>query len=429
MQNLSCKLDIPLGPGIRDLSLEADLQARIDDGHRVFVVGDIHGHLATFRALIHRLNLRKQDRLICLGDMIDRGPDSAGVINLIRRDERIVCIKGNHEHMALQSITNDGRVELWQPWMMRGGKSCWASYIVQAEGDLYVAKRNFLNDMRWINKLPTQIVLDDFRLVHAGYDPRMALDSQGDKELLWIRKIWYRYTKPVDPQRTVLFGHTTTMKLGAAKGGDIAKSKFNLKNGKPAWMALDTGAYNHVNPNLSAVNLANLKITRQTTLRKDRWFETPKPPKRYLGRLRQRARRWKMPENRKESRIADSFGLKYLQLKHKNISPAETRARKQINQIGMLIPIADGHELTEQRRPFTWRKIAKRAKQNQHDNTIPCREWMHRGRNIVLGKGTDVNRERPHLPSPEAFCLYQNKYKSVKSMSKTKSKFESSISP
>ena len=110
MQNLSCKLDIPLGPGIRDLSLEADLQARIDDGHRVFVVGDIHGHLATLRALIHRLNLRKQDRLICLGDMIDRGPDSAGVINLIRRDERIVCIKGNHEHMALQSITNDGRV-------------------------------------------------------------------------------------------------------------------------------------------------------------------------------------------------------------------------------------------------------------------------------------------------------------------------------
>ena len=74
-----------------------------------------------------------------------------------------------------------------------------------------------------------------------------------------------------------------------------------------------------------------------------------------------------MPENRKESRIADS-SLKYFKLKHKNISPAETRA-EQINQIGMLIPIADGHELTEQRRPFTLRKIAKRAKQNQHGNT------------------------------------------------------------
>ena len=71
--------------------------------------------------------------------------------------------------------------------------------------------------MRWIDKLPTQIVLDNFRLVHAGYDPRMALDAQGDKELLWIRKIWYRHEKPVDPNRTVIYGHTTTMKLGAKK--------------------------------------------------------------------------------------------------------------------------------------------------------------------------------------------------------------------
>ena len=115
MQNLSCKLNIPLGPGIRDLSLEADLQSRIDDGHRVYVIGDVHGHLATFRALLHRLNLRKEDRIVCLGDMIDRGPNSAGVVKLIRSDERIICIKGNHEHMALQSITEDGRVELWQP--------------------------------------------------------------------------------------------------------------------------------------------------------------------------------------------------------------------------------------------------------------------------------------------------------------------------
>ena len=80
------------------------------------------------------------------------------------------------------------------------------------------------------------------------YDPRMALDAQGDKELLWIRKIWYRHDKmPVDPlERTVLFGHTTTLKLGAPKGGSIARSKFTLNDGRPAWVAMDTGAYNHV---------------------------------------------------------------------------------------------------------------------------------------------------------------------------------------
>ena len=51
--------------------------------------------------------------------MIDRGPDSAGVVKLIRNDHRIICIKGNHEHMAIQSITEDDSVELWQPWIVR----------------------------------------------------------------------------------------------------------------------------------------------------------------------------------------------------------------------------------------------------------------------------------------------------------------------
>ena len=411
MQNLSCNLNIPLGPGIRDLSLEADLQSRIDDGHRVYVIGDVHGHLATFRALLHRLNLRREDRVVCLGDMIDRGPDSAGVMKLIRSDERIICIKGNHEHMALQSITDDGRVELWQPWMQRGGKSCWASYIIQAEGDLYLAKRNFLCDMRWIDKLPTQIVLDKFRLVHAGYDPRMALDAQGDKELLWIRKIWYRHDKPVDPRRTVIFGHTTTLKLGAPKGGSIARSKFTLSDGRPAWVAMDTGAYNHVNPGLAAVNLATLKVIKQTTLREDRWFDKPKQPSRYLGKIRQRAKRWKMPGNRKESTVADSFGLKALRERIKRNITAEDRAREDINRIGLLIPSVDGYKIAQQRRPFTWRRITKRAKDSRATEVEINDEWQHNGRTIRLGPGTEKNRDRPHLPGPHSFSYYRSKHR------------------
>ena len=416
MQNLSCKLNIPLGPGIRDLSLEADLQSRIDDGHKVYVVGDVHGHLATFRALIHRLNLSADDRVVCLGDMIDRGPDSAGVVRLIRDDERIICIKGNHEHMALQSITEDGRVELWQPWMKRGGKSCWASYVVQAEGDLYQAKRDFLSDMRWIDKLPTQIVLDNFRLVHAGYDPRMALDSQGDKELLWIRKIWYQYEKPVDPNRTVIYGHTTTMKLGAKKGGEIACSKFNLSNDRPAWIAMDTGAYNHVNPGLAALDLLDLSVTKQSTLRTDRWFETSKKPAKFLDKVRRRAKKWQLPDNRKEAKIADSFGLKTLQEKSKRKILAEDKAREEINRIGMLIPSVEGYKLSQKRRPFTWRRIAKRAKYNANLDQRINHEWQYNGRLIRLGVGTESNRKRPHLPGPHSFTFYRSKQKNTPSI-------------
>ena len=93
MNGLSCKLNLPLGPSQRDPALEVDLQARLDEGHRLLVVGDIHGHLATFKALIHRLQLRPEDRVICLGDMIDRGPASAGLLAYIRIHPQIVCIK------------------------------------------------------------------------------------------------------------------------------------------------------------------------------------------------------------------------------------------------------------------------------------------------------------------------------------------------
>ena len=130
MNSLSCKLNLPLGPSLRDPALEADLQTRLDEGHRIFAVGDVHGHLATFKALLHRLNLRPEDRVVCLGDMIDRGPNSAGMVELIRAHPQIICLKGNHEHMAVQSVQSDGTFEAWQPWMKRGGKSTYGLSLI-----------------------------------------------------------------------------------------------------------------------------------------------------------------------------------------------------------------------------------------------------------------------------------------------------------
>ena len=65
---MSCKLDLPLGPSFRDANIEADLQGRLDDGRRIWAIGDIHGHLGTFRALIHRLKLGPEDRVIVLAE-------------------------------------------------------------------------------------------------------------------------------------------------------------------------------------------------------------------------------------------------------------------------------------------------------------------------------------------------------------------------
>ena len=193
---MGLKHDIRRAPAVRDRGTEADLQARIVAGNQVWVVGDIHGHLGTLRALMHRLKLGKEDRVVLLGDMIDRGPDSAGVIEYIREHPQIIAIKGNHEQMAIQSL-QASNIELNEIWMAKGGASTWGSYIVAAKGDLHRAKLTFAEDCAWLADLPSHIVLDDWRLVHAGYHPRVDLDNQDEKTLLWIRRAFFKHDAPL----------------------------------------------------------------------------------------------------------------------------------------------------------------------------------------------------------------------------------------
>ena len=360
MNSLSCKLNLPLGPSLRDPSLEADLQARLDDGHRLYVVGDVHGHLATFRALLHRLSLAPEDRVVCLGDMIDRGPDSAGLVDLLRSHPQVICLKGNHEQMAVQSVQMDGTFEAWQPWMKRGGKSTYASYIVQAEGDLWQAKQTMVDDFIWLDNLPTQIVLDHIRLVHAGYDPRMPLDMQGEKELLWIRKEWFQHEGAVDPARTVFFGHTTTTKLGDA-AGEVARSETLLFDGRPAWVGVDIGAYNHVSPGLVAMDVSTFRVVKQPTLRCDRWFErinTRKSTKKNAV--------WKGEENLREAEVARSFGLKALANRGKKARTSTLRAQRELEEVGVVFPPQAHHDQT-----MGGYRIFKRADQRAKEATLP----------------------------------------------------------
>ena len=332
MNSLSCKLNLPLGPSLRDPAIEADLQTRLEDGHRIFAVGDVHGHLATFKALLHRLKLKPEDRVVCLGDMIDRGPNSAGVVELIRGHPQIICLKGNHEHMATQSVQSDGTFEAWQPWMKRGGKSTYGSYIVQANGDLYQAKQQMLDDFMWLDALPTQLVLDHIRLVHAGYDPRMPIDMQGEKELLWIRKEWFEHDGSVDPARTVFFGHTTTTKLGD-RAGEVAFSSHLLADGRPSWVGLDVGAYNHVSPSLAAVDIATFRVVQQPTLRCDRWFERINTRRKQKGKKK---KTWKGQENLREAEVARSFGLTALITRSKHASRSTLRAQRALEEAGVV---------------------------------------------------------------------------------------------
>lgn len=367
---MACKLDLPLGPSFRDAHIEADLQARLDQGYNVWAVGDIHGHLGTFRALVHRLKLGDEDRIICLGDMIDRGPDSAGLIEFIRSDNRIICLKGNHELMALSSLQEDGVVELWQPWLARGGRSTWGSYIVQAEGDLYEAKRLFADDLMWMDNLPNHIVLDKLRLVHAGYDPRMPLDSQGDKELLWIRKRFYEHEYAIDPYRTVIFGHSTTTKVGPAPG-EVVHSPIQLNDERPAWIAMDIGAYNHVSPGLAAMNLSSFRIVKQGTLRSERWFDFP---------------------DCKEAKVGDHYGLDLLHNRNRREAVSALRARRKLKKAGVV--------LQEESPDIDLEAMPRHL-------LFTSREYESENNRIVLGPGTNPDERHLRLPGPIGFRVYR----------------------
>ncbi len=367
---MGCKLDLPLGPSFRDAHIEADLQGRLDEGRNVWAIGDIHGHLGTFRALMHRLKLDPEDRVVCLGDMIDRGPDSAGVVDYIRSHPQIICLKGNHELMAIGSLQKDGDIELWQPWLERGGRPTWGSYIVRAHGDLYDAKKQLASDLMWMDNLPNHIVLDELRLVHAGYDPRMPLDSQGDKELLWIRNRFYAHEYAVDPDRTVVFGHSTTTKVGP-NPGYVSESEIRLRDGRPAWIAMDVGAYNHVAPGLAAIHLKSLQVVKQATLRSERWFDVP---------------------DCKEAKIGAFYGLDILRSSHRKEAVSALRAKRKLKMAGVVLQ----EDLDDYNVESMPRHVMFTSPEISPSNN---RVWH--------GPGTDPSEQHLRLPGPTEFKIYR----------------------
>lgn len=135
---------------------------------RTILVGDIHGCLDEFEHLLDKLSYNPTyDRLILLGDLIDRGPDSAGVVRAARL-MNLECVKGNHEFKFLK----------WH-------KSVGTRTDVYDKKDFY----DVLNeeDINYIYQMPTYIKLDDVVVVHAGLKPGIAISNQSKDDLMYLR--------------------------------------------------------------------------------------------------------------------------------------------------------------------------------------------------------------------------------------------------
>ncbi|MFM7070422.1 MAG: metallophosphoesterase family protein, partial [Planctomycetota bacterium] len=140
---------------------------------RTIAIGDIHGHSAALSGLIRQLELEVDDTLIFLGDYVDRGPDSKGVIDLILglRDRcQLVPLMGNHEEMMLQARI-DRRVR-WM-WLDNGGDQALLSY--GDEGNLRSVPEShfeFLGCLARLHETETHF------FIHANYSPNFKLSEQ-----------------------------------------------------------------------------------------------------------------------------------------------------------------------------------------------------------------------------------------------------------
>jgi serine/threonine protein phosphatase 1 len=192
-------------------------------GRRVYAVGDIHGCLAELKllkALILADNVRRAAAavtLVYVGDYVDRGPDSKGVLDEVRRPLEGVAatihLMGNHEAMMAQFLADPRR---GMDWLVNGGSSTLASFGINAE----MARRGFDLDatrdalaaamsprqVEFVEGLALSARIGDCFFCHAGVRPGVALDAQSNNDLLWIREPFLSSRE--DFGALVVHGHT-----------------------------------------------------------------------------------------------------------------------------------------------------------------------------------------------------------------------------
>ena len=195
--------------------------ASVPDGERYYVVGDIHGRLDLFNALLDAIAVEDGElpaadtSVVLLGDLVDRGPESAGVVEraiALSGERKVRLIAGNHEEMFLESFEE---TDILRHFIRHGGRETILSYglgkkkynkltmaELQQEMDKLVpqAHRDYLAGFE------DMVIAGDYAFVHAGVDPSRSLDQQRRSDLRWIRERFLRHTDAFS--HVIVHGHT-----------------------------------------------------------------------------------------------------------------------------------------------------------------------------------------------------------------------------
>ncbi len=217
-------------------------RARTPRGRRAYAIGDVHGRLDLLDQLllqieqdVDRRPIRKA-ALIFLGDLIDRGPDSRGVIERLRSYRhgtlKPYFLLGNHEEVLLRLLK--GESGILTSWLKFGGRQCLASYGLEA-GQLDIRNEHAAlsairgvipaSHVEFISSFADTLRFGDYLFVHAGIRPGIDLELQSQSDLRWIRSPFLEDES--DHGMIVVHGHSISNDV------EMAHNRIGI----------DTGAY------------------------------------------------------------------------------------------------------------------------------------------------------------------------------------------
>ena len=194
-------------------------------GELIYAIGDIHGRYDLLKALLEQVlrdwQARSPERrplLIFLGDYVDRGPQSAEVLEALawlqrRTDVQACFLKGNHEAALMRFLDNPADAAGWYRF---GGMETLESYGVRPpapedQRGCFIARDVLLQRMpsshlRFLERLELMLVVGDYAFVHAGVQPGTDLKSQREEDLLWIRQEFLEDEGPFE--KVIVHGHS-----------------------------------------------------------------------------------------------------------------------------------------------------------------------------------------------------------------------------
>ncbi len=185
--------------------------------NRLLAIGDIHGCLAQLKVLMKQVMPASSDKIVFLGDYVDRGPTSAGVIDYLIEFGEIfpetVFLRGNHEQMFAEYLEGHEPTA----FLMNGGLKTLSSYQDNGKWPIPSSHHSFLET------LSNYYETEDYIFVHAGLRPGIPLSKQDNNDLIWIRHEFI--SSSYNWGKTVVYGHTPL------KEPFLAESRLGLDTG------------------------------------------------------------------------------------------------------------------------------------------------------------------------------------------------------